>query len=1100
MRTVAIIGGGISGLICIKCCLDEGLLPTCYEMTNDIGGLWNYDQSSVNGKASVMKSTVINTSKEFMAFSDFPPPIEYPNFMHNTKLLSYFRMYATKFKLTEYIQFRRQVTRIERADDYEQTGCWLIYSINSNKSEVEGTKEDEKCERYDAVMLATGHHAHPRWADFPGLEHFKGRKLHSWEYKTPHGFEDKTVLIVGIGNSGGDMVVELGRFAKQVYLSTRRGTWVMNRVGPSGWPMDMYATSSIAAAIQKYCPWLVDKILERTMSQRFDHGLYKLKPNHRPLQQHPFMNDDLANRILCGSVIIKPNIKEFTADGHGVIFTDGSKLDHVDCILMATGFNIAFPYLDEKVLAVHDNRVRLYEYVWPSHMTHSTLAVMGLIQPWGAINPLTELQARWATKVFKGELKLPSRSKMDEDIDEKIRQMTERYVSSPRHTVQVDYMDYCDELADYIGCRPNILKFLKTDFKLGWQLLYGSFTPYRYRLEGSNNWDGARQAILAQNERVKYPLCATHNDGNKQKMNFGGIVIMMRYYIGLQFILLSIIVPKSYGLFSPITPYMNYTYSVEISSVSADLWWSIDTNKSEITFELHMNTTGWIAMGISPAGGMTGADIGVGWVNGSGSVTLQDRFAYTYAQPVIDNTTSDWFALQGKEENGWTAIQFKRLIDTCDSMDVPIESGTNILIFAWGLQDPDINNTITYHETRRGSLIIPLLSYTKPPDKSKFANLSSFDFRVNNNTIPSNESSYYCQVFKIPNNITEKRHVIAREILIDSSASPYVHHLTLCECDATAVFNDDNLPQGNCDDNVTAYSLCTFNIIMAWATGGDYLVEYPEEAGLPVGQNFSIKYYMIQIHYYNVETKPNNVDNSGIRLYLANSLRPNDLGGLTFALQSSPLSIAIPPNVDSFPIDSFCPAEASLNNFPSTGGLTVISSFPHTHLQGTSVWTKVIRNKTAVQYLFNAESYDANYQFEHILPQPIKIYPGDEFATRCVYSTTNKSVITLGGRRIDQEMCIHLFTYYPRMTNLQSCASIINPSSWQNITNISATSFNETTLSQWLLNATWTANSTAAWQDFYNTAPRLTAFGRAGFYNITSILNVTSYTDLNMST
>src|SRR5271163_451550 len=110
MRSVAIIGGGISGLICIKCCLDGGLLPTCYEMTNDIGGLWNYDANAINGKASVMKSTVINTSKEFMAFSDYSPPPEYPNYMHNTKLLEYFRMYTTQFNLKEHIRFRRHVT------------------------------------------------------------------------------------------------------------------------------------------------------------------------------------------------------------------------------------------------------------------------------------------------------------------------------------------------------------------------------------------------------------------------------------------------------------------------------------------------------------------------------------------------------------------------------------------------------------------------------------------------------------------------------------------------------------------------------------------------------------------------------------------------------------------------------------------------------------------------------------------------------------------------------------------------------------------------------------------------------------------------------
>ncbi len=52
---------------------------------------------------------------------------------------------------------------------------------------------------------------------------------------------------------------------------------------------------------------------------------------------------------------------------------------------------------------------------------------------------------------------------------------------------------------------------------------------------------------------------------------------------------------------------------------------------------------------------------------------FKDRHAITTALPMIDNTTIDWFALQGREENGWTAIQFTRLLDTCDYMDYPIE-------------------------------------------------------------------------------------------------------------------------------------------------------------------------------------------------------------------------------------------------------------------------------------------------------------------------------------------------------------------------------------------------------------------------------------------
>ncbi|CAF5170487.1 unnamed protein product, partial [Rotaria sp. Silwood1] len=70
---------------------------------------------------------------------------------------------------------------------------------------------------------------------------------------------------------------------------------------------------------------------------------------------------------------------------------------------------------------------------------------------------------------------------------------------------------------------------------------------------------------------------------------------------------------------------------------------------------------------------MNGADIGVGWVDETGSVHIQDRYAFANGRPMIDNTTIDWFALQGREASGWTAIQFKRLLDTCDIMDVPIK-------------------------------------------------------------------------------------------------------------------------------------------------------------------------------------------------------------------------------------------------------------------------------------------------------------------------------------------------------------------------------------------------------------------------------------------
>lgn len=57
-------------------------------------------------------------------------------------------------------------------------------------------------------------------------------------------------------------------------------------------------------------------------------------------------------------MLVKPNVRQFTDDGYGVTFEDGSHVEHIDLVLMATGFNIAFPYLDPKLLRVEENHVK----------------------------------------------------------------------------------------------------------------------------------------------------------------------------------------------------------------------------------------------------------------------------------------------------------------------------------------------------------------------------------------------------------------------------------------------------------------------------------------------------------------------------------------------------------------------------------------------------------------------------------------------------------------------------------------------------------------------------------------------------------------------
>jgi len=113
-----------------------------------------------------------------------------------------------------------------------------------------------------------------------------------------------------------------------------------------------------------------------------------------------------------------------------------------------------------------------------------TLALIGLIQPIGALLPISELQSRWFAQLMAGKLKLPSKEVMLQDMREKDREMSERYYESERHTIQVDWVPFMDELAKEVGVYPPIWKYLFTDFRLFINLLFGSSTSYQYRLTG----------------------------------------------------------------------------------------------------------------------------------------------------------------------------------------------------------------------------------------------------------------------------------------------------------------------------------------------------------------------------------------------------------------------------------------------------------------------------------------------------------------------------------------------------------------------------------------------------------------------------------------
>ncbi|KFQ47403.1 Dimethylaniline monooxygenase [N-oxide-forming] 5, partial [Nestor notabilis] len=391
-KRVAIIGGGSSGLCAIKACLQEALEPICFERTGDIGGLWRFEEHPEEGRASIYRSVIINTSKEMMSFSDFPIPEDFPNYMHNSKIMEYFRTYAQHFDLLCHIRFRTSVCRVSKHPDFAATGQWEVVTESEGKQEAA---------IFDAVLVCTGHHteAHLPLSAFPGINKFKGRYLHSRDYKDAHDFTNKRVIVIGIGNSGADLAVEVSQTAEQVFLSTRRGAWIFNRVGDQGYPMDTILITRINVFLKKLLGQsMVSNFVEKQLNARFNHSHYGLKPKHRVLDQHPTINDDLPNRIISGRVLVKPNIQEFTETS--AIFEDGTRED-IDAVVFATGYSFSFPFLQGCVKVV-ENQIPLYKFMFPPDLEKPTLAFIGLIQPLGAIMPISELQCRWATRIFRG--------------------------------------------------------------------------------------------------------------------------------------------------------------------------------------------------------------------------------------------------------------------------------------------------------------------------------------------------------------------------------------------------------------------------------------------------------------------------------------------------------------------------------------------------------------------------------------------------------------------------------------------------------------------------------------------------------------------------
>jgi len=121
------------------------------------------------------RSTVTNTTKEAICYSDFPMPADFPVYLHNSKYLEYLRLYADHFQLEQYIRFGTEVVSLEQLSD--DGGRWSVTTKKTKDS-----NDATMSELFDAVMVCVGINE-TIMRSYDGENEFKGQLIHSVHYK-----------------------------------------------------------------------------------------------------------------------------------------------------------------------------------------------------------------------------------------------------------------------------------------------------------------------------------------------------------------------------------------------------------------------------------------------------------------------------------------------------------------------------------------------------------------------------------------------------------------------------------------------------------------------------------------------------------------------------------------------------------------------------------------------------------------------------------------------------------------------------------------------------------------------------------------------------
>lgn len=444
-----------------------------------------------------------------------------------------------------------------------------------------------------------------------------------------------------------------------------------------------------------------------------------------------------------------------------------------------------------------------------------------------------------------------------------------------------------------------------------------------------------------------------------------------------------------------------------------------ETGDNFSTFGVASRSSGYLALGFSQTGAMTGGDMAVGYNDEDGNFVLENRHATDFVTPQISPDQEKNMRLQeGSQADGVTSFIFQKQ-NKADCLETQADVASDG--WQWFIYAFSDDNTFAIHAPgHNGKKYVKLTDgdSVSTMDNRAIANTRNLTITQPKVTVPTDETTYCYSLHKMPNGtgwlVGERPH----------NSSPLLHHQVFYACydldDQYLDMLDAEKP--NCD--YQSFSNPCNGFVTEWAPGMSGRTFEPGY-GKPFGTDH-YEYVMLESHYNNPEHLEGEVASASYTFLWTDEAVDTEIGTLTLGdLQVE--GWFLEPGQPSVKHSTVCTPECT-DRWPSEG-ITAVSVFHHMHYRGRNAQVQIIRDGKEIAPLSSLRDFEYGYQFSKSL-NSITLLPGDKFITTCDFDTSNDTEPVPGGLPSEAEMCFAWVDYYPANTVI-ACTQYAIPEGYE---------------------------------------------------------------------